>query len=119
MKHLFFALITFISLVYPLSSEAKESKAEIVSTSNYVVFRTTQKLRSNDGREIYLYPNRTCELFYGGRLEVRCTYRLQDGEVRLLDENGETVYKGSYRMTSDGINLSSLTLGGTSYFRKR
>lgn len=119
MKHLFFALITLISLAYPLSSEATESKVETVSTTNYVVFRTTQRLRASDGREIYLYSNRTCELFDGDRLVVTCTYRLQDGEVRLLDENGRTVYKGRYRMSSDGMNLANLTLGGTTYYRKR
>lgn len=81
-----------------------------------VVFRRNQRLRSNDGRSIYLYTNRTCELFDGDRLICTCTYRLQDGEVRLLDGNGNTVYKGSYQLKSDRQNLSSLTLSGTRYY---
>lgn len=118
MKHLLFVLIMLVSFTYPFDSEVMGSEMKTVSADNYVVFRNTQKLRANDGREIYLYSNRTCELFHGDRLEVKCTYRLQDGEVRLLDENGNTVYKGRYRMASDGRSLVSLTLAGTTFYRK-
>ncbi|MBQ4632839.1 MAG: hypothetical protein IJ421_08515 [Prevotella sp.] len=116
MKHLFLVLITLISLTYPF--EATGSEVETVFADNYVVFRTTQKLRANDGREIYLYSNRICELYEGDRLVVKCTYRLQEGEVRLLDEYGNTVYKGTYRMTSDRRNVVSLRLGDTTYYKK-
>lgn len=83
-----------------------------------IVFRQTQRLRSSDGREIYLYCNGRCELFDDGRLVVECTYKLSDGEIRLLDENGNTVYKGSYRLKSDRQNISNLTLAGTVYRSK-
>lgn len=83
-----------------------------------VVFRSLQKMRSNDGREIYFYSNRKCEMYNGDCLVVTTTYRLIDGEVFLLDENGNTVYKGSYRMSSDGYNLRSVTIAGTTYYRK-
>lgn len=85
-------------------------------TQQTVVFRGIQKLRSNDGREIYFYPSGTCEGYYGDRLEFSCKYRLQSGEVRLLDENGNTVYKGTYRMKSDGRNLSNVSIAGTTYW---
>lgn len=58
-----------------------------------------------------------CELWDGDRLVVTATYRLQNGEVRLLDENGNTIYKGSYRLARDRRNISSLTLAGTTYYK--
>ena len=67
--------------------------------SQNVVFRSTQRLKANDGRQI------------------TATYRLQNGEVRLLDENGNTIYKGSYRLARDRRNISSLTLAGTTYYK--
>lgn len=100
---------------------AEVNSTDTFSTENIqqsVVFRTTQHLVSRDGREIYLYPSRKCELFDGDRLIATCTYRLQDGEVRLLDENGDTVYKGTYRLSNDRRNLSSLTLAGTTYYTR-
>lgn len=85
------------------------------SNGSSVVFRSTQKLKSSDGRQIYFYSSRRCELYDGDRLVVATTYRLQNGEVHLLDEYGQTVYKGTYRMSSDGRNLSSVTIAGTTY----
>ena len=82
-----------------------------------VVFRSTQRLKANDGRQIYLYSSGKCELWDGDRLVVTATYRLQNGEVRLLDENGNTIYKGSYRLARDRRNISSLTLAGTTYYK--
>ena len=58
----------------------------MVASGQTVVFRSTQKLRSNDGREIYFYSNRKCEGYYKDRLDFSCEYRIQDDEVRLLDE---------------------------------
>ena len=85
--------------------------------SQNVVFRSTQRLKANDGRQIYLYISGKCELWDGDRLVVTATYRLQNGEVRLLDENGNTIYKGSYRLARDRRNISSLTLAGTTYYK--
>ncbi len=42
-----------------------------------VVFRSTQKLKSSDGRKIYLYSSGLCELFDGDRLAVECTYTIR------------------------------------------
>ena len=93
---------------------------EMVSQSSQdrsVVFRSTQRLRSNDGRSIYLYPSRKCELYDGDRLEVACTYTIYGNEVRLLDENGNTVYKATFTYTSDRRNINRLTMAGTTYFK--
>lgn len=81
-----------------------------------VVFRSTQKLKSCDGRRIYLYSNGQCELFDGDRLAVECTYAIRGNEVRLLDENGRTVYSGTFRYKSERRNLSSISLAGTTYY---
>lgn len=99
----------------PISTQSNAT-VELTSEQPSVVFRSMQRLRSNDGRRIILYTNRTCELFDGDRLIVECTYRVQNGEVRLLDENGRTVYAGTYRMKSDGRNLASLRLNGTTFY---
>lgn len=82
-----------------------------------VVFRSTQKLKSDDGRQIYFYSNRSCELYDRDRLVVATTYKIKDGEVYLLDEYGQTVYKGTFRMSSDGRNLKSVTIAGTTYWK--
>lgn len=93
-----------------------DSMVEVCEQST--VFRSTQKLRSNDGREIYMYTNGKCELYFGDRLEVTCQYCIRNGEVRLLDERGNTIYKGSYRMKPDGRNVAWLRIQGTDYWAK-
>ena len=118
MKKFIFAILSI--LLVPQFGTAKENTADNdISISapldSSIVFRSTQRLRSEDGGSIYFYSSGRCELFYGDRLIVTCTYTLQYGEVRLLDENGSTVYKGSYRMKSDGRNLASVTIAGTTY----
>ena len=47
--------------------------------SQNVVFRSTQRLKANDGRQIYLYSSGKCELWDGDRVVVTATYRLQYG----------------------------------------
>lgn len=91
--------------------------AESMIESNGVKFRSTQRLRSRDGYSIYLYTSGKCQMYAGDRLVAETTYDVYpNGEVRLYDENGRTLYKGSYRMKSDGQNLSSLTIQGTTYY---
>lgn len=118
MKEVLVAIFALFNFSYVPNIVSTNMSETMVLTDNYVVFRSTQKLESRDGRSIYLYTNRTCELFDGDRLIVKCTYQLLDNEVRLLDENGDTVYKGTYRLTADRRNVSSLTLAGTTYYRK-
>lgn len=119
MKKYFLAICAIFALCnISTANSAVGINTSTMEYSQYVVFRTTQMLKSSDGREIYLYSNRTCELFDNGRLVVKCTYRLQNNEVRLLDENGDTVYKGSYRMSRDGRNLANITLAGTTFYKK-
>ena len=95
------------------SSNANKPIENIASFETYI----SQRLKANDGRQIYLYSSGKCELWDGDRLVVTATYRLQNGEVRLLDENGNTIYKGSYRLARDRRNISSLTLAGTTYYK--
>lgn len=117
MKIIFLIICSmFMSMPESVTEVSPETTMEY--SGQDVVFRTTQCLASKDGREIYLYPSKKCELFDGGRLIVACMYRIQNGEVRLLDENGDTVYKGSYRLANDRRNLLSLTIAGTTYYRK-
>lgn len=110
----------FISAMMMLNAPADNTAVTtnefvVESAAQGVVFRSTQRLRSSDGRSIYLYSSGRCELFDGDRLMANCRYNVQNGEVRLLDENGNTVYKGSYTMKSDRINLSTITIRGTVY----
>lgn len=83
-----------------------------------VVFRTNQRLKSNDGGAIYLKTSGICELYEGDRCVVVCTYTIiSHDEIQLLDENGNPVYKASFTYASDRLNISTLVLGGTRYFR--
>lgn len=99
-----------------ISSSTVNSCAKIETQQRSVVFRTTQRLRSRDGRSIYFYTNRSCQMFDGDRCVAECTYTIQNGEVRLLNSNGRTLYKGTYRMSKDGRNLASLSLAGTTFY---
>lgn len=89
---------------------------ETIAAEQRVVFRQTQKLRARDGRMLYFYSNRKCEGFDGDRLIFVCEYTIQGNEVRLLDERGITVYKGTITWKVKGISLSSLTLNGDTYY---
>lgn len=122
MRNLVIVIALIISSI-SFSSNAGETIKNISSfetciAQRKVVFRSTQRLRANDGRQIYLYPNGKCELWDGDRLVVTTTYTLQNGEVRLLDERGNAVYKGRYILARDK-NISSMTLAGTTYYRVR
>ena len=118
MKLLILMIFSFMFISSPEHEAGLSTTDDMTYAEQVVVFRSTQHLISRDGREIYLYPSRKCELFDNGKLIVTCTYRLQDGEVRLLDENNDTVYKGTYRLASDRRNIVSLTLAGTVFNRK-
>lgn len=113
-------LISALTIIcFPTNNQvlsANGSSIEISAEQRNVVFRGTQKLRSNDGREIRFYSNGTCEMYSGDRLEFTCRYKLQDGELHLLDERGNTVSKGTYRLKSSGtVGLSYVTIQGRAY----
>lgn len=96
-----------------------ETRISYTKETQNIVFRTVQKMVARDGWEIQFYSNGTCKWFNDdGKHMLTCRYKLSYGELYLLDENGETVYKGSYVMSRDKINLSSVTFAGRSYYRK-
>ena len=113
-----FLISALLNFNVPYETVQVSSDPFIECADQGVVFRSTQKLRSNDGRELYFYTNGICEGYDGDYCEFACKYTLMSGEVRLLDENGRTVYKGSYRMKSDRRNLSNVTIAGTTYWAK-
>ena len=84
-----------------------------------LVFRGTQKFRnSRDNVEIYCYTNGRCEWYDGDRRIVTCTYTYSDGEIRFLDENGDTIYKGSVSWNNTHSKPLSITINGTTYRNK-
>lgn len=92
---------------------------EMVATAQNVRFRSTQRLRARDGREIYFYSSGKCEGYDGDRLMFSTTYTIYNSnEVRLLDERGYTVYKGSVSWKVKGQTLNSVTIAGTTYFAR-
>ncbi len=89
------------------------------SQSN-IVFRGTQKLRARDGAEIYFYQSGKCEMYQNDRLVISCTYDVDGNEVKLLDEYGNTVYKGRITYSQqDRTKVASVTIAGTTYYRKK
>lgn len=92
--------------------------SKITVSAQNVRFRSTQKLRARDGREIYFYSSGKCEGYYGDRIEFSTTYTIYGDEVRLLDERGNTIYKGSCNWKIKGQTLSSVTIAGTTYYAK-
>ncbi len=111
------ALITVNAYSSNISIEVQSPVIEVVNQQT-VRFRSTQKLSSRDGREIYFYSSGKCEGFYNDRLEFSCKYTIIDRDIRLLDEDGNTVYKGTCTYKSDHQNLLNVTIAGTTYFAK-
>lgn len=108
--------ILFASVpAYETVSPNEAPALEIAVAAQNAVFRSTQKLRSRDGRELYFYSSGKCEGYSGDRCEFTTTYRIQDNEVRLLDDRGNTLYKGSIVWKVKGQSLHSVTLAGTTY----
>ncbi len=92
----------------------------IISDSNSnILFRGTQKLRANDKSEIYLYSNGNVEMYNSnGRLVATGTYVWDgDSEVFIKDSDGNIIYKGRCSV-NEQKQLVSLTLSGTTYWRK-
>ena len=90
----------------------------VMDTQSNIVFRTTQKLKSRDGGEIYFYSSGKCEMYQNDRLVVSCTYTIDDNEVKLLDENGNTVYKGRISWNNTKSKALSVTIAGTTYYKQ-
>jgi len=115
-------LISAMVIVNVPASEtviAIESPAtEMSSASQNVVFRSTQKLSSSDGRELYFYSNGRCEGYDGDRLMFSTRYKIMGNEVRLLDERGNTVYKGTISWKVKGKTINSVSIAGTRYFAR-
>ena len=98
------------------TSSIESPTFEMSTASQTVRFRSTQKLRARDGREIYFYSSGKCEGYDGDRLQFSTTYTIIDNEVRLLDERGNTVYKGTLSWRVKGQSLYNVTIAGTTYF---
>lgn len=109
-------LSALISVNSPVcNSFVADTNPSLVLTEG-VVFRRTQRLRASDGREIYFYSNGTFEIYYRDNLKLKGKYTLFDnGEFRLQDEDGTTRYKGTVRYKQNRIDLSSITLSGTTF----
>lgn len=90
----------------------------IFDDESSLVFRGTKRFKSNDGRELYCHPNSKCEMFDGDRLVVTCTYTYSGDEIRLLDENDNTIYKGSIYWNNSHSKPISITIAGTTYRNK-
>ena len=107
----------FISAMMMLNAPADNTAVTtnefvVESAAQGVVFRSTQRLRSDDGWSIYLSSSGRCEIFNGDYPILKCRYTLQYGEIRLLDEDGDLLYRCSYTKKSDGQNLSTVTFNG-------
>lgn len=113
---LFSAMITVNASACETSFFIESPSFETVAAAQTVRFRTTQKLRARDGREIYFYSSGKCEGYDGDRLQFSTTYTIIDNEVRLLDERGNTVYKGTLSWRVKGQSLYNVTIAGTTYF---
>lgn len=113
-------LISALMVVNAPTSESfyteEAPSIEMIAAAQTVRFRSTQKLRARDGREIYFYSSGKCEGYDGDRLQFSTTYTIIDNEVRLLDERGNTVYKGTLSWRVKGQSLYSVTIAGTTYF---
>lgn len=120
-KSLLIILGLFLFVGYVDAKDASVLKTDVPTSyeQRSVVFRSTQIMRASDGCEIYFFSNRICKMYdSNGRLMVTCTYRLANGEAYLLDENGNDVYKGAYRMSSDGRNLTWVKFAGVIYYKR-
>ncbi len=80
-----------------------------------VVFRSNQRVKSRDGRQIYLYTSGKCELYEGDRCTATLEYQVVGNEIRLILE-GKVLYKASFQYKSNRRDISSLTLSGTTYY---
>lgn len=85
-----------------------------------ILFRGTQKVRANDGAEIYLYSNGNVQMYNSnGRLVTEALYEWDGGsEIFIKDLDGRIIYK--CRCTVDQQKqLVNLTVAGETYWRKK
>ena len=97
----------------PVASESTYSS----DSSQGVRFRVNQRLRSNDGRELYLYTNGRAELYENDRMGDECEYQVYGNEIRLI-KWGSVAYKASFEYQSDRKTISWLRLQGTEFLQK-
>lgn len=102
-----------------LSSRTNKNVIAISDSNSGLVFRGTQRVRANDGSEIYFYSNGNMQMYAkSGRLEAEGTYEW-DGknEIFIKDNYGRVIYKASCKVDQQK-QLVSITLSGQTYWKK-
>lgn len=122
-----FLTFAFLATLCPIKLKASNSvlpscnlviNKEIGSASG-VVFRSLQKLRSDEGEEIYLYSSGKCEIYNGdGVLTNSIRYTIQGDELMLLDEDGDTIMKGRIYWDQHHINAQRVVLMGITFYKR-
>lgn len=119
LKKLIFLLIfavgiAAISDTYPVSA----ATSSYTNDERGVRFRVNQRLKSVDGREIYLYTSGKVELYDNDRMIDECEYVINGNEIKLI-KYGRVLYKASFHYKSDRKTLQALQLAGTTYYSQR
>lgn len=98
--------------------KTKMSILSFSDSNSNLLFRGTQKVRANDGAEIYLYSNGSVQMYNSnGRLVAECTYNWDGDNEIFFIADGKTLYKGRCTVNQQK-QLVSLTIAGDTYWKK-
>ena len=87
-----------------------------IDSKTSTVFRSDHKFSDNEGTEIYCYSRGAkCEWFDHDRLVLTCTYTLVGSDIRFLNEDGSTAYKGTVQWYDHHSNPASITIDGVKF----
>lgn len=127
MKKCIFCIVALSMGVMLLSSfRTNDMKSNCNSTSSpmvyesqsSLVFRGTQKLKSNDGEELWLYQNSKCEWWVNDACIRTGTYTHDGKDVKIYFEGVEEPIKGSIYWNSSHSKPLSIRICGKDYRNK-
>lgn len=95
------------------------SSPMVYESQSCTVFRGKQTFKNyKDNVEIYCYTDHKCEWYADDRLVLTCSYTVSGDEIKFLDEDGNTCYKGSISWNSSHSKPLSITINKTTYKNK-
>ncbi len=120
MKKLFLVLFVVLSMNLFAGAEKPSNNKESVKIDSELemnaVFRSTQYLKSSDGREIQFHTSGKCKMYDDNRLIAECTYSYNPQEKYVyIYADGVELYRAQVWMKKDGMNISQIKLAGTIY----
>lgn len=113
-----FLVLSSFTLCEMKSNGTPNTSVTTIDSQSNTVFRHKEMFTDRESVEIYCYTDGKCEWFNHGRLHLTCTYTIDGNDIRFLEENGKTAYKGGIYWNNSHSKPLSITIDGVKFWNK-